>query len=146
MIDLGSIAKGYIGDKILDIMENHGLKKGLVNMREDMVIFGEITLDVHIQHPRDKEKVIHSFKIKNSAVATSGDYAQYSKSFDESHILGKKDKGVVKKYLEKITGPSRDQITRLIGKQRKTDNQIAEEIQNTRYKLFNRILPAYSSQ
>ena len=62
------------------------------------------------------------------------------------HILGKKDKGVVKKYLEKITGPSRDQITRLIGKQRKTDNQIAEEIQNTRYKLFNRILPAYSSQ
>ena len=91
MIDLGSIAKGYIGDKILDIMENHGLKKGLVNMREDMVIFGEITLDVHIQHPRDKEKVIHSFKIKNSAVATSGDYAQYSKSFDESHILGKKD-------------------------------------------------------
>ena len=28
---------------------------------------------------------------------------------------------------------------------RKTDNQIAEEIQNTRYKLFNRILPTYSS-
>ena len=34
--------------------------------------------------------------------------------------LGKKDKGIVKKYLEKITGLSRAQITRLIGKQRKT--------------------------
>ena len=36
------------------------------------------------------------------------------------HILVKKDKGIVKKYLEKITGYSRAQITRLIGKQRKT--------------------------
>ena len=36
------------------------------------------------------------------------------------HILGKKDKSVIKKYLEKITGLSRAQITRLIGKQRKT--------------------------
>ena len=36
------------------------------------------------------------------------------------HILGKKDKGIVKKYLEKITGLSRAQVTRLIGKQRKT--------------------------
>lgn len=36
------------------------------------------------------------------------------------HILGKKDKSIVKKYLEKITGLSRAQVTRLIGKQRKT--------------------------
>ena len=34
--------------------------------------------------------------------------------------LEKKDKRIVKQYLEKITGYSRAQITRLIGKQRKT--------------------------
>jgi len=28
---------------------------------------------------------------------------------------------------------------------RKTDNEIAKEVQDSRYKLFNRILPAYSS-
>lgn len=36
------------------------------------------------------------------------------------HGLGKTDKGTVKAYLEKMTGYSRAQITRLIGKQRKT--------------------------
>ena len=36
------------------------------------------------------------------------------------HILGKKNKGVIKKYLEKITGLSRSQVTRLITKQKKT--------------------------
>lgn len=34
--------------------------------------------------------------------------------------LGKQDKGIVKQYLEKITGLSRAQITRLIAKQRNT--------------------------
>jgi len=29
---------------------------------------------------------------------------------------------------------------------RRTDNQIAEELQNKRYQLFNQILPAYSSR
>lgn len=36
------------------------------------------------------------------------------------HALLKKDKRIVKKYLEKITGYSRAQVTRLITKQRKT--------------------------
>lgn len=36
------------------------------------------------------------------------------------HVLRKQDKRVVKKYLEKITGYSRAQVTRLIGKQKKT--------------------------
>jgi len=43
------------------------------------------------------------------------------------HILGKKDKSVIKKYLEKITGLSRAQMTRLIGKQRKTGKVTVEE-------------------
>lgn len=47
------------------------------------------------------------------------------------HILGKKDKSIVKKYLEKITGLSRAQVTRLIGKQRKT-GRVAVEKSNHR--------------
>ena len=43
------------------------------------------------------------------------------------HVLGKKDKGVIKKYLEKITGLSRAQVTRLIGKQRKTGSVTVEK-------------------
>jgi len=47
------------------------------------------------------------------------------------HILGKKDKGIIKQYLEKITGLSRAQVTRLITKQRKT-GRVAIEKSNHR--------------
>lgn len=56
------------------------------------------------------------------------------------HILGKKDKGIVKEYLEKITGLSRAQITRLIGKQRKT-GRVA--IEKSNHRIFPKI---YSDQ
>lgn len=47
-----------------------------------------------------------------------------------------------KSYLK--TGVTFDDLDKI--SKRKTDNQIAEEIQNKRYQLFNQILPAYSSQ
>lgn len=52
------------------------------------------------------------------------------------HILGKKGKSVIKKYLEKITGLSRAQITRLIGKQRKT-GKVA--IEKSNHRIFPKI-------
>lgn len=56
------------------------------------------------------------------------------------HVLGKKDKGIVKKYLEKITGLSRAQVTRLIGKQRKTGRVTIEK---SNHRIFPKI---YSDQ
>ena len=56
------------------------------------------------------------------------------------HILGKKDKSIVKKYLEKITGLSRAQVTRLIGKQRKT-GRVA--IERSNHRVFPKV---YSDQ
>lgn len=52
------------------------------------------------------------------------------------HVLGKKDKGVVKKYLEKITGLSRAQVTRLISKQRKTGRVT---IERSNHRIFPKI-------
>ena len=52
------------------------------------------------------------------------------------HVLGKKDKGIVKKYLEKITGLSRAQVTRLIGKQRKTGTVTVEQ---SHHRIFPKI-------
>lgn len=56
------------------------------------------------------------------------------------HVLGKKDKGIVKQYLEKITGLSRAQVTRLIGKQRKTGRVM---IERSNHRIFPKI---YSDQ
>jgi FAD:protein FMN transferase len=91
LIDLGSIAKGYITDKLAESMINQGVQSGLIDSRGDLVIFGETTEIVGIQHPRDNKKTIRSFEFNNSAVATSGDYKQYYGSYSKSHIIGQQD-------------------------------------------------------
>jgi FAD:protein FMN transferase len=91
LIDLGSIAKGYITDRLGDFLKSKGIKEFLIDSRGDILVSGEYSHTLGIQHPRDKEKNIFSIKIKNQAVATSGDYNQFDKSFNKSHILNSKD-------------------------------------------------------
>lgn len=47
----------------------------------------------------------------------------------EYQVLKKKDKGAVKKYVEKMTGYSRSQVTRLIEKYRETGQVKTQEVQ-----------------
>lgn len=91
LIDVGSIAKGYVAEKLCDFMKNLGVESALIDARGDLIIFGDKEETVAIQHPRDKSKTIHPFILKNAGVATSGDYNQYSNSFDNSHIIGKNE-------------------------------------------------------
>jgi FAD:protein FMN transferase len=91
LIDLGSIAKGYITDKLAEFLINQGVQSGLIDSRGDLVIFGETTEIIGIQHPRDDKKTIKSFEFNNSAVATSGDYKQYYGRYNKSHIIGQQD-------------------------------------------------------
>lgn len=91
LIDLGSIAKGYISDKMADFLISKGVIDGMIDSRGDIISFGEQETLVEIQHPRKKGAIINSIKIKNAGVATSGDYNQYNKTFEESHIINKED-------------------------------------------------------
>lgn len=91
LIDLGSIAKGYIGDKLVELMKKEGIESAFLDLRGDLIMFGKNKEKISIQNPRDNKKLILSFELENSAVATSGDYNQYSIDFDNSHIIGKKD-------------------------------------------------------
>lgn len=92
LIDLGSIAKGYIVDKLINyIKEELGLKNGFVNARGDIGFFGEQEREVLIEHPREKNKFLGKVLIKNLGIATSGDYKQYNENYDNSHIIGKRE-------------------------------------------------------
>jgi FAD:protein FMN transferase len=91
LIDLGSIAKGYITDKLAEFILDNGIESAFIDARGDMKIFGDHSETVEIQHPRDKSKTLFPIKLKNLAVATSGDYNQYYGSFENSHILNQKD-------------------------------------------------------
>ena len=49
------------------------------------------------------------------------------------HRLKRDEKGVIRRYIERITGYSRAQVSRL------SDNQFAERMVNARFKLFQQI-------
>jgi thiamine biosynthesis lipoprotein len=89
VIDLGSIAKGYIGDKIASFFMERGLESGFVDARGDLRVFGASRL-IGIQHPR-KDEVMLSVDIQNCGIATSGDYKQYFRGYDTSHIINQKN-------------------------------------------------------
>lgn len=91
LIDLGSVAKGYIGDKLAEFIKKKGVENGFLDLRGDMICFGTHIEQITIQHPREPEKNAGRFIIKNSSVATSGDYKQFVKDYDHSHIIEKKD-------------------------------------------------------
>jgi thiamine biosynthesis lipoprotein len=91
LIDLGSVAKGYITDKLVEFLKSRGVEGGMLDSRGDIAVFGETKTKIAIQHPRKKEESICTIELKNCGVATSGDYYQFYRDFKKSHILNQKE-------------------------------------------------------
>jgi len=93
-LNFGSLAKGYIIDRIVDFLEDNLVESGIVNAGGDMRIFSyKKPLKIGIQHPRENQnEIIEILKVKNNAIVTSGDYERYFE-FDGKryhHILDPK--------------------------------------------------------
>jgi FAD:protein FMN transferase len=88
-IDLGSVAKGYIGDMLAIKLKEAGVLDAFLDLRGDIIFYGDHEELVEIEHPREENKTLWKMQLKNAAVATSGDYRQFDGSFDQSHIIGK---------------------------------------------------------
>ena len=86
VLDLGSIAKGYIVDRMVERLREEGVASGLVDGRGDIRVFGEREEVLGIAHPRE-EGVLDAIRLRDAAVATSGDYRQFRGSFESSHII-----------------------------------------------------------
>lgn len=91
LIDLGSVAKGYITDKMGEVLKKNKIKEFAIDSRGDILFGGLFNHVIEIEHPRKKGKSIGVLNVFNEAVATSGDYKQFQKSFENSHIINKKD-------------------------------------------------------
>lgn len=78
-IHLGSIAKGYIIDQVVELLKEREIFAGVVNAGGDIYIFGyDNPLRVGIQHPRSQNnEIIGVLSINDMAVVTSGDYERY---------------------------------------------------------------------
>ena len=96
MIDLGGVAKGYAGDKAVEVLKKYNVTGGIIDLGGNILCFGENPNSkngkwtVGIQTPFEPtgtyEKTV---KISDKAVVTSGTYQRY---FEKSgklyhHIL-----------------------------------------------------------
>ncbi len=85
-VDLGGIAKGYIVDRVVEILKKHELDSALVDAGGNIRVFNDRPRKVlwfedrrpfriGVQHPRDESKILGVLEIwGDHALATSGDY------------------------------------------------------------------------
>lgn len=77
VLDLGAIAKGYALDRAIKVLQGRGIKEALINAGGDIRVMGERVWKVGLQHPRKENEVLAVIRLKDQAIATSGDYQRY---------------------------------------------------------------------
>ena len=82
-INLGGIAKGYVVERGVDILRQHGVEYGVVTAGGDSRLLGDRRgrpWMIGIRDPREDGEVAISVPLEDEAISTSGDYERY---FDE---------------------------------------------------------------
>ena len=82
-INLGGIAKGYVVERGVDILRQHGVEFGVVTAGGDSRLLGDRRgrpWMIGIRDPRKDGEVAISVPLEDEAISTSGDYERY---FDE---------------------------------------------------------------
>ena len=92
-IGFGAIGKGYAADKVKGLLQEKGVKAGIINASGDLNAWGKqpdgSSWMVAIVNPLTKKKVFSWLPVNNNAVVTSGDYEKYVTFNGElySHII-----------------------------------------------------------
>lgn len=80
-LDLGGIAKGYIGDKLKEFYEEKGISSGLLNLGGNVLCIGtppdKDAFHIGIQRPFSETDSITDVYVKDACVVTSGVYERY---------------------------------------------------------------------
>jgi len=79
-ITLDGIGKGYVIDRAIEVLIDHGIGSALVNAGGDMRCLGEKEgrpWKIALQNPRDRRECVAVLSLTDRAVATSGDYERY---------------------------------------------------------------------
>lgn len=94
IIDLGAIAKGYIGDKIKEYLISEGVNSAIINLGGNVVLVGDKNgqdFKVGIANPQGGEDIVR-LNIADKSIVTSGTYQRCFKLEDQlyHHILNPK--------------------------------------------------------
>ncbi len=95
-IGFGSIGKGYAADKAKEVMQNSGIKAGIIDASGDMTTWGtqpnKKPWKIGITNPFKRHETADILSMKNGAVTTSGDYEKFIliDNVRYSHIINPK--------------------------------------------------------
>ncbi len=78
-IDLGGIAKGYIGDRMADYLEGEGVSSGIVNLGGNVICIGSKPGDedfvIGVEAPfSDRTQIVGTIRARDLTLVTSGVY------------------------------------------------------------------------
>ncbi|MBB6478457.1 FAD:protein FMN transferase [Spirochaeta isovalerica] len=81
-VDLGAIAKGYVGDRVKDFLLSQGVERGIINLGGNIVVIGSKPGNepwkIGIQNPFDNRgRHIGLVSVSDSTVVTSGIYERF---------------------------------------------------------------------
>ena len=109
MIDLGGIAKGFTGDKIIQILKENGIESALLDFGGNIQTLGTkpdgTKWNIGIKNPLTGE-VAASIKVENMAVITSGGYERFFTASDGKkyiHIIDSKTGFPVDNEIASVT-------------------------------------------
>ncbi len=96
-IDLGSVAKGYTGDKVVEILKANKVTSALINLGGNVQTLGTkpdgSKWNIAIKNPFDTQRDLCVLQVADKAVITSGSYERYFTGDDGNkywHIIDPK--------------------------------------------------------
>lgn len=103
-LDLGAIAKGYITDKVTELLRSKGVKRATVNMGGNIYTFGDKKSDIGIREPFGNG-IIATVNGSEGTYVTSGIYQRYIEKDGKiyHHIIDSKTGYGVENELSSVT-------------------------------------------
>ena len=76
-LDLGAVGKGFVCDKIKELLDKGRTKSAVVSVGGSLLIYGNRTFSVGIVNRDNDKQSMGTLKLKDTCVSTSGNYEKY---------------------------------------------------------------------
>lgn len=76
-LDLGAVGKGFVCDKIKELLDKGRTKSAVVSVGGSLLIYGNRTFSIGIVNPDNDKQSMGTLKLNDTCVSTSGNYEKY---------------------------------------------------------------------
>ena len=80
-VDLGALAKGYIADKVKELLLSRGVKSAVLDLGRNILLLGEkpggAAFSIGVQSPTNSGDLLRILALRDKSLVTSGTYERY---------------------------------------------------------------------